>query len=224
MNPRRNSHLAPGVLAAFAVVLLSVCAARAGAAPVFGFREDWLGTSTNGWLGGSASGLDITNPGTGGTLGAGDGYLNLALAEAGNFGARSTGAEYVGNWPAAGIEQVRLSLNDVGAPNTFEIHFCIGNSSNFWQYNAGFVPLNNVWKEFFVDVTDPNNFTQIIGSGTYAQAVQFADRILLRNDSAPFIQTPNPTNGDLGIDRVILTAVVTPTLATTWGRIKQLYR
>ena len=189
-----------------------------------GFREDWVGTSTNGWIGGAASGLVISNPGTDGTLGSGDGYLRIVAGADGNFGSRSTGSEYAGDWIAAGIEQVRVSLNDVGNPDTFEIHFCIGNSSNFWQYNAGFSPPNNAWQQYFIDMTNEANFTRIIGTGTFAEALHFADRILFRNDHAPYVQTPDFTHGDLGIDRVILTAVVTPARRSTWGRIKQLYR
>ncbi len=190
-------------------------------APTLGFLEDWTGTSVDGWGGGATS---YTNPGSGGVGGAADGYLRVTQSADGNFGTRSVGSEYAGDWLAAGIERVRVSLNDVGAADALEIHFCIGNPSNVWQYNTGFVPPNGAWQEFPVDLTDASKFTQISGSGTFAQALQFADRILLRNDHAPFVQTPDPGHGDFGVDRLTLTAVATGTRASTWGRIKALYR
>ena len=208
------------LLAASVLIGTSVAAAD----PVVGFREDWAGTSTNGWGGGGGGGATYSNPGTDGVDGPGDGFLLITQADPGPFGSRSAGAEYTGDWLAAGIDRVRVSLNDVGAPDAFEIHVCIGNQSNFWIYKPGFTPPNGAWQEFTVDLSDESQWAQIIGAGTFAQALQFADRLLIRYDRAPFIQTPDPGSGDLGIDRVILTAVPTRTRLTTWGQIKRLYR
>ena len=224
MAPHRSSILLRTLCAAGLLVALGSIARPALAAPVFGFREDWTGTSTHGWLGGGGSGVVISNPGTGGVDGSGDGFLLLSLANAGNFGARSSGSEYVGNWSLAGIEQVRVAVNDVGATDALELHFCIGNTSNFWQYNQGFIPPNGVWKDYVIGLSDPNQFTQILSSGSFAQALQSTDRILIRHDLAPFVQNPDPGVGDFGIDRLILTAVATPARQSTWGKIKSLYR
>jgi hypothetical protein len=224
MQPHRSSRLSPGAWVLLGMAAASFAASPAAADPVLGFREDWNGASTNGWIGGGASGMALSNPGTDGTLGSGDGYLRLELGTDGSFGSRSSGSAYAGNWIAAGIEQVRVSLNDLGAPDAFEIHFCIGNASNLWQYNAGFSPPNGAWQQFYVDLTNEAAFTRIVGSGTFSQALQFADRILFRNDRAPYVQEPDPAHGDLGLDRVIVTAVVTSASRSTWGRIKQLYR
>lgn len=224
MTPRRSSILLRLLCAGCISMGFALVAGQASSAPVFGFREDWTGTSTHGWLGGGGSGVGISNPGTDGADGSGDGYLLLSLAVAGNFGSRSSGSEYIGNWPLAGIEQVRVAINDVGAPDALELHFCIGNTSNFWQYNQGFVPTNGVWKDYVIGLSDANQFTRIIGSGTFAQALQSIDRILIRHDLAPFVQSPDPGAGDFGIDRVILTAVATPARHSTWGKIKALYR
>jgi len=200
---------------------LSVAApAPAAAAPVVGFTENWTGTSTHGWGGGTL----VTNPGTGGVGGVGDGFLLLNQAQDGNFGTRSLGAEYVGDWQAAGIQHVLFQLNDVGVADNFEIHFAIGNGSNLWQYNQGFTPTNGSWQEFDVDLSVSSSFTQIIGTGTFADALQNADRVLIRNDKPPFIQNPDATHGDLGIDRLVLAGGVTRIAPMTWGRIKRIYR
>ena len=213
-------------------VLCTSCLALALAAvfgpatadPVFGFREDWPGTSIQGWGGGGASGVVLSNPGTGGSLGVGDGYLRVSLSDPGPFGTRSTGPEYAGNWLLAGIEQVRVSVNDVGALDSLRIHFCVGNTTNFWQHNGGIIPTNGVWREYAINLLFSSEFTRIIGSGTFEDALASTDRILFRSDLPPYIQSPDPAHGDFGIDGLVLTAVATPARRMTWGRIKALYR
>jgi hypothetical protein len=188
-----------------ALALLSA-AGPAFAGATLGFIERFPGTSTNSWTGGS----QISNPGTGGVDGAGDGYILIStLPVAGKLGAYSDGPWYAGDWTAAGITQVQLWLNDVNAPQPLEIHFSLGNSAlgNFWQYNVGFVPVNNVWTQFTVDLTNATNFTKInTGTGTFAQALAAVDKIHVRHDLAPFTtQAPNTIAGDFGLDDVLLT-------------------
>jgi hypothetical protein len=137
------------------------------------------------------------NPGTGGELGSGDGFLRITSPNGiqHNLGSVSTGAEYAGNWTAAGVTQVRFFLNDVGAANPLEIHFSIGNDVNFWQYNAGLVPPLHSWALFVVDLTSSAAFTHIIDAPagqTYASALAGVDRILVRHDKSPFVMTPDP--------------------------------
>ena len=213
-TPRRRS-----VLLAVATMLVFATAAHAN--PVAGFREDFPGTSTGLWGGGAAT---FDNPGTGGADGAGDGYLRMSQDNAGNFGARAIAPEYTGDWLAAGIQKVRIALNDIGTPQPFQMHFCIGNGGNFWQYNIPFSPPSNAWQDFEIDLTSSSSFTHIVGSGTYAQALQNADRILIRYDLPPYVQNPDDFSGDLGIDRITLIGVPVRAEAATWGRLKALYR
>ena len=144
------------------ILTLGMVSRPCAADPVFGFREDWFGTSVNGWSGGGASGVVLSNPGTGGTFGTGDGYLLLQLTDPGQFGTRSTGVEYSGNWLLAGIEQVKIALNDVGAPDALEIHFCIGNSSNFWEAKYGFVPTNGMIAPLLLTQSAANSLARSI--------------------------------------------------------------
>jgi len=190
--------------APLALVLLAFFAGAVAAAPVPGFVEHWPGTSLQGW----SSQSDNSNPGTGGYLGAGDGYLLVSAPSmsTNNLGTASFGPEFTGNWTAAGITQVRVWLNDVGTDDPLEIHFSTGNGANFWQYNVAFLPPHNQWAQFTVDLTNSANWTRIIGfTGTFAQALSNVDRVHLRHDNAPFSQVPNPVTGDVGIDRLLLT-------------------
>jgi hypothetical protein len=216
--PRRSGPISLGILLA----LLALPAVPAAAAPTLGFIEKWSNTGDiTSWGGGATN----TNPGTNGKDGAGDGYLQVATQTVGRLGSVSFGTEYMGNWQAAGIAGIRVFLRDVGTDDPLEIRFGIGNRFNFWQYNPAFDPPAGSWAEFVVDLRSASNFTQIIGTGTFDAALQATDRVHLRHDLAPFAQEPDQIQGDFGIDdfELVDTAVV-PVSATTWGRVKRLYR
>jgi hypothetical protein len=117
--------------------------------------------------------------------------------------------EYSGDWWAAGVSLVRLWLNDVGANQDLEIHVVVGNSGNFWECKTGFSPPENGWAPFSVDLSDSNNFTQIINfEPGFAKALRNADRLQVRHDRAPFVQQPDLLAGEFGIDNVELGAAV----------------
>ncbi|MGP1309504.1 MAG: hypothetical protein ACTS27_04825 [Phycisphaerales bacterium] len=141
-----------------------------------------------------------SNPGTGGVDGANDGYLQLENVTSGNFGTRSASVPYFGDWEADGVQGVAFWLRNVsGAP--FQIHFSIGTNLNFWQYNIGHVPTDS-WQRVVVTFDNPADWTRIVGSGTFQQCLQFVDRIHLRHDLPPFVQSPNAIQGILGIDNI----------------------
>jgi len=189
------------------------------AQPTPGFVEDF--TSTISGFGGGAS---YSNPGTGGVGGAGDGFLLLALTAPGRLGTRSPSTNFGGDYVAAGITQIHLSLNDVGSDEDLAIHFGIGAMmTNFWLYNAAFTPPEHAWAEFVVDLTDEGLFTQIRGSGTFAEALTGATNILLRHDLPPLTDTPDTIAGDVGIDHIQLLGPA-PVEPRTWGEIKHLFQ
>ncbi len=198
-NPPRSSfHV---LLVLFSVALFAA-PARSLAAPTPGF-VDHLTSGIGQWGGGDF----YSNPGTGGVLGAGDGYLLVTTPGpspffTGNLAARSLDTPYAGNWTAAGVTKVKFYLNDVGnADAGLEIHFCVGNGANFWQYNPGFIPPVGSWTQFTVDLGS-TNWTQIVGTGTLSAALAAADRILIRHDKAPYAQNPDPISADVGIDEI----------------------
>lgn len=212
------------VLPLLAALVAVSTAPPATAAPVFGGVESFAGTSTGDWAPGQAASL--SNPGTGGIGGAGDGYVLLTQPTVFKYGMRNEGSTYAGSWTGAGITHLSIWLNDVGADDDFEIHLAFGKFDNLWQYNIGFTPPNGQWERFVVDLTNEANFTQIIAfSGrTFANALIDADRLLIRHDRPPFSQVPELTLGDLGIDEITLGDLMTPARETTWGRLKSLYR
>jgi hypothetical protein len=197
MQPR---PLVRAALAALVAYLGSSCivAGHASANVTVGFVEDWPGTDEAGW----DSGAGHTNPGTGGTLGVGDGFERVERTFAAQLGVRSTSTHYAGDWLRAGASKIRLALNDVETNEALSLHVAIGNSVNFWQYNVGFAPPENAWGTFEVDLTDSSQFTRIIGTDSYAGALQNTDRLLVRHDLAPYGQSPNGLAGQFGLDHL----------------------
>lgn len=199
----RPSSMASRVPFLFALFPLLLLAPLAHGAPTLGFIEHWAGTATNSWGGGSS----YANPGAGGVHGPGDGFLHVSTTGPFNLGAFNSTATYSGDWIAAGITQVRFWLNDIGADEPLEIHFGIGSQTNFWQYDAGFIPPLGSWAQFSVDLTSSAAFSQILDSpgGTFAEALQGPNRILFRHDLAPYGQFPDAIQADVGVDALLLT-------------------
>jgi hypothetical protein len=211
------------VLSLVVVLACGVASPRGALAdPTFGFVENFTAPGVGSWGGGSI----LSNPLAGGFDGAGDGYLKVSTTATANLGARADGAEYLGNWSAAGINEVHLWLNDVGADEPLEIHFLIGTGTNFWSYNTGFSPPLGSWAEFVVPLNGPTGWTRVIGTtGTFTDAITNVQQILIRHDKSPYVQQPDPLKGDFGIDRIVLTSSsATPAARTSWGRIQSLYR
>jgi hypothetical protein len=132
--------------------------------------------------------------------GLNDGYLQLDNFNPGNFGTRSASLPYIGEWEADGARGVAFWLRNVSGAN-FQIHFSLGSSQNFWQYNIGTVPTDE-WQRVIVTLDDPSQWTRIVGSGSFAECISFTDRIHFRHDRPPFVQNPDDITGTLGIDRI----------------------
>ena len=179
-----------------ALALAAVLTAPALAQPTPGFRQDWEGTDLHGWTGGA----HYVNPGSAGTLGAGDGYLVMYTESNAFLATFCPCSEFQGNWEAAGITAVKFSLQDVNADQGLEVHFVISGSGNLWLYMPGFLPPENAWAEYVVDLTATASFTRIIGSGTFADALHNVELVQFRHDLPPFMQAPDPIQADVGID------------------------
>lgn len=205
LRTRSLSLRATRILARWATLLVTLVAVaalsgRAAAGPTVGFIEEWS-SSPGSWGGGAAP----DNPGTGGLLGAGDGYLRVATPAPAHLGTFSVGSEYVGDWVAAGITQVHLWLNDIDTDDPLEIHVLLGHAQqNIWQYNVGFVPPEHEWGAFAVDLSSSANWTQTQGTLSFTDALHNLDRILIRHDLAPYEHVPDDIQADVGIDHLVL--------------------
>lgn len=169
-----------------------------------GFVENFSAAGTAGW-GGL---IGATNPGTGGVGGAGDGFLRLAHTSPGNFGAMNTGANYLGNWDAAGISQVSFYLNDIDTNQDFAFRLLLstpgGSSGTTWQHNLGLNPPNGQWQQYLIDLGDEAQWTRIRGDLSLAQVRQNVGTLHFRHDLAPYFTSPDPLAGELGVDSIAL--------------------
>jgi len=178
--------------------LLGLSASTISAATV-GFVKDF-----NAGFGGFSGGSQSYTLETGGVGGTSDAYLQIANPQfPAPLGVRSFAAELNGNLPADGVTGFSFWLKDVGESDPLEIHVGIGvGSINFWMTSAGFVPNSSDWTHFSVDITDPSQWTQTIGTGSFADALAAADRLLFRHDLTPVDQRPDVIQGDVGLDRI----------------------
>lgn len=192
-----------------ALVLMFTLTVSPAHAVTLGFVEHFAGAS----IGGFGGGATVANPGAGGIGGAGDGMLTISVAGplAGNLGAFTAGTVYLGNYPAAGVTQVKLWVKDMGTgpAGQLEMHLALGNaaSGNFWQSNTGMIPSTSGWTQFTIDVSNGTTFSFIgsINSG-FASAIQNVDRFLIRSDKAPYTKSPDGAIGTVGIDDITLTS------------------
>ena len=197
------------MLRAALLVILGVLAAPAGAATP-GFVEDFTAGSA-----GFGGGSTVTHVGSGGVNGA---YISIANSVANNLGAFSTDANLVGNLPADGVTGYSFWLRDTGADEALEIHVGIGTISNFWLSIPGFAPPSASWQQFSVDLTNPSQWVQIRGTGTFQNALATSDRLLFRHDVPPLVQNPNPIAADFGLDRIQVLPAAVPAVSAA-GRV-----
>jgi hypothetical protein len=198
--------------APLAGALLLLCAARARSATP-GFTEDFA-AGTAGFGGGST----VTHVASGGVGGASDPYLEISNAIPGFLGTRTQAAPFTGNLAADGVTGFSFWLQDTGADDDLEIHVGVGIAfSNFWLSIEGFEPPDGRWHRFTVDLVHEADWVQIIGSGTFAQAIASSDRLLFRHDVPPLGQFPDAVAADFGLDRISALPAPLPGLPA-WGR------
>ena len=143
------------------------------------------------------------------------GFLKVTRATDGRFGVRSLQpslAEY------KNFETIEFYLRDINDPDNLEIRVGVGNNTNFWVSNDGFIPGDD-WARGSVDVTDASQWTQVIGAGTFADAIANADRLQFRHETLPIAdgQDADSASGDIGIDRITFANPSSQVRGTTAG-------
>jgi hypothetical protein len=227
MSVRDGARVRSRARASIGIVVAAMLWSATGSADVVrGFKETWPGTSVQNWNSQAA----VSNPGTGGRGGAGDGFLRMSRTIPNPLGAKSSkeppdpASPFAGDYVAAHVTLIRLWVSDLATEQPIEVHLCIGNGVTLWQYNIGVQPSAGTWTEYVVDLTATAQWTRILGTDTFQGALQNADRLLVRHDVAPFHMAPDDITGDFGIDDLELTFDPVPAHVTTWGRLKALFR
>src|SRR5262245_9417884 len=120
------------VVGCAAIALALAAAPSAHANIVLGFQEHFPGPAISGW---SSQAINA-NPGPGGVPGKPGGWLSITTPNGTihNLGSVAITTDYLGSFPAAGVTQIRLWLNDINTAQPLEMHVSVGNATNLWQY------------------------------------------------------------------------------------------
>jgi len=192
-----------------ALVLASIALLAAPAiAATPGFEEDFTAGSAGFSTGGVTT---VTHVSSGGVGGAGDPYISISNTLVGFLGSFSIAPDLVGNLPADGVTGYSFWLRDTGANDNLEIHVGVGTAfTNFWLSIPGFTPPDGSWQKFTVDLTNPSQWVQIIGTGTFQDALASSDRLLFRHDVPPLVMNPDTVAANFGLDRIQVLPVPAP--------------
>lgn len=186
-----------------AFVSVGVCglASAASAQVQSGFVQDFA-SGVGGFAGGANT---VTNPGTDGVGGVGDGFLSVSRSFEGPLAVRSLLDEYSGDWLDAGVTGVDVWVRDIGQVDAgLEIRVGIGNDANFWVSDVGLAATTE-WE--MLSVRFDQGWTQVIGVGSFEEALQTTDRLQFRHEPLPiddFGPSADPIIGDVGFDRIVL--------------------
>jgi hypothetical protein len=182
---------------------MGALAGSPAAAISLGQIDDFQAGTLESWGGGA----NPTNVTTGGPAGSGDRYLQIS-ADSSNLGTNNP-VQWAGNYAAAGVTGIRLSLNNAG-PDPVALRLNLfGPGGTFTTTNEIELAPGGGWVTADL-LIDNASLTRTAGTGTLAQTLANVTQVLLRHDPDP-ISAPmqgNPVAATLGIDNI--TAVPEP--------------
>ena len=162
-----------------AIFLLLTPAASADAAITFGQVDDFQDGTVMGWAEGVASPNPPTNVASGGPRGAGDRYLeNLSGggASAGGKMVMFSGAQWAGNYTAAGVTQLDASLVNLGPSPLFMRLALLSGTSVYGSARAIEVPADGVWRRVTFGLTG-DALARVEGTSTLADALSHVESV-----------------------------------------------
>jgi hypothetical protein len=193
-------------LCSVAVVMVALLLlAQPARAIVLGQFDNFQDGSTMGWETGPFA-PPVTNISTGGPAGAGDRYIRLS-ADGSGAGGRLVGFNFTtwtGNYVAAGVNAISISLNNFSAVNLsirFAFHSEITQTSPGYLSQAMLLPANSGWMNFTISIA-PGNVTAVNAPtqyNTFFSNVAWT-RIIHANGTGSL--NGEPVVGQLGIDNI----------------------
>jgi hypothetical protein len=190
-----------GALAVFALLLL----AQPAHAIVFGQLDNFQDGTTMGWDTGQFAPL-VTNISTGGPAGAGDRYIRIT-ADGSGAGGRLVAfnfSTWTGNYIAAGVNAISISLNNFSAVN-LSIRFAF--QSEIVQGGPGYLsqamilPANSGWMNFTISLA-PGSLTAVNSPTAYNTFFQNVAWTRIIHATGTTSLNGNPVTGQLGIDNI----------------------
>jgi hypothetical protein len=196
-----NKMFGSAAVVIFSLLLL----ARPVDAIVLGQFDDFQDGTTMGWETGPFA-PGIMNISTGGPAGAGDRYIRVS-ADGSGAGGRLVAFNFTtwtGNYIAAGVTAISVSLNNFSAVNLairFAFHSEITQTSPGYLSQAMILPANSGWMNFTISLA-PGSLTAVNAPTAYNTF--FTNVAWTRIIHAPGTGSLNgqPVVGQLGIDNV----------------------
>jgi hypothetical protein len=204
------------------VFALALTARSATAAPIVGQIDNFEDGTTQGWMTallGSPNPAPPTNIATGGPAGLNDNYLRLVSLGGSGAGSRLTaanGAQWAGNYIAAGVTGFRMDVNNFSNTNLF-LRLAFENPTAgpptdiAFSTNAILLPAGSGWMSVFFPITGG---ALTAGLGSVNAALSNTTILRLYNSQPPGF--PNPmfpipaVVAQLGVDNIQVQAVPEP--------------
>ena len=221
MSPiRPNDRVRAALAVAAALALVLVSAPRASAIEL-GQVDDFQDGTTEDWVKGALSMIPIENVADGGPEGDGDRYMrNVSDGEvADGKQVVMNGAQWTGDYAAAGVGAITLQANNLSAPTLYVRIGLEGPGGVRFVSTEPLVLTSNSGWSFHAFELSETTMTLVEGVGSFGEV--FSNVLQAR-----IISSENPDwRGDfivatLGIDNIRARPSVIPTNETTWGRIK----
>jgi len=207
MNPgTMKTHRISLVLGAAALHAFVTSHAQAVA---FGQVDTFQDGSTMGWQEGASSPNPPANVANGGPGGTGDRYLENDSS--GGFGAGGrmimfNGAQWLGNYTAAGVNRITMQMANFGATTlNMRIAFT-GAGTSYGSNTAAVLPADGVWRSISFDLT-PGALTNMGGSATVEQALSNVSAFRIVSAVGGPSIVGDMIEGTLGVDNITATSI-----------------
>jgi hypothetical protein len=179
-----------------------------------GLSSDFQDGTLMGW-----GGPNCFNQANGGPLGPGDAYAHSTsdgLGQGGRLAMYNTG-DWIGNYQAAGVNEIRAMLNNFNAvPLQMRIVLFDGETAARWtSMTPVILAANSGWQSARFSL-DESTLVRVLGTSSYQSMITNVDRVMIRHDAGNPSSGGTAIAGQMGIDN-IYAAVPEPATAMALG-------
>jgi hypothetical protein len=193
-------------LFSYVLMCLFLIMSTSAMAQTLGQTDTFQDGTLNSWTSGSPNPAPPSNISTGGPQGSGDRYIRAASIGGGGAGSKLVifnTKQWTGNFIAAGIGNIKMSLKNEGSSSLQMRIAILSNASSCSSANPVSVPVGSGW----MTVNFPLSASALTG-GTVNTILSNVTEIRLLHESAPGTKG-DPIAGQLGIDNITATALST---------------
>ncbi len=168
-------------------------------------QDDFEDGTTQNWTTGGNHPSPPVNVADGGPAGSGDNYLSVTASGSGPGGKLvffKFSGEYVGDWTAAGFDQLKMDVANFGA-TPLELRASVNGPGGWISTTSSVnVPADGVWRTIAFDVTE-SGFTLVSGSLSISSTLASVSETRLLHSTTPDFRGDNIV-ADAGFDNIDL--------------------